>query len=107
MVTTVHDPELDEVLFLPPMHPKDKISSHRANTAVTCVAAMPFPMEAMPPEDREDALPYSSSFLMQSISRNPDWLKDWTFVIVVIAVIIVVVVVVVVVARDGNLSDQY
>ncbi len=52
MVATVHGAKLDEVLFLLPTHPKDKISMRGANTAVTCVAAMPFPMVAMPPEDR-------------------------------------------------------
>ena len=60
-----------------PMHSKDKILRHGANTAVTCMAAMPFPMAAMPPGDGEDALPYGLPFLMQSISRNPNWLKDW------------------------------
>jgi hypothetical protein len=57
MVATAHSAELDGVLFLLPMHSKDKILRHGANTAVTCMAAMPFPMAAMPPEDRENALP--------------------------------------------------
>jgi hypothetical protein len=77
MVAAARGAELDEVLFLSPTHPKDKTLRRGANTAVTCVAAMPFPTAAMPPEDGEDALPYGSSFLMQSLSRNPNWLKDW------------------------------
>ncbi len=65
MVMTARSAKLDEVLFLSPTHPKDKILRHGANTAVTCVTAMPFPMVAMPPKDREDALPYGLSFLTQ------------------------------------------
>ncbi len=76
MVVTACSAKLDEVLFLMPPHPKCKRLRRGANTVVICIAAMPFPTVAMPPEDGDDALSYGLSFLTQSISRNPNWLKD-------------------------------
>ena len=69
MVATARGAELNEVPLPSLMPPKDEISRRGANTAVACMEAMPFPAAAMP-------LKQGSSFLTQSISKKPNWLRD-------------------------------